>query len=81
MENYSIASINLVGERTMSFELDERRKIVEMDAKSLTDDLPVCPETGAGFAVNQTYKEDGTRQKVHKIYDRSFHCQQIDTRT
>lgn len=50
-----------------------------MDAKSLTDDLPVCPETGAGFAINQTYKEDGTRQKVHKIYDRSFHCQQTDT--
>lgn len=53
----------------------------ETDAKSLTDDLPVCPETGAGFAINQTYKDDGTRQKVHKIYDRSFHCQQTDTRT
>lgn len=59
-------------ERTMSF---------ETDAKSLTDDFPVCPETGSGFAINQTYKEDGTRQKVHKIYDRSFHSQQIDTRT
>lgn len=58
-----------------------RAESFETDAKSLTDDLPVCPETGAGFAINQTYKEDGTRQKVHKIYDRSFHCQQIDTRT
>lgn len=53
----------------------------ETDAKSLTDDLPVCPETGHGFAINQTYKEDGTRQKVHKIYDRSCYSQQIDTQT
>lgn len=53
----------------------------ETDAKSLTDDLPVCPETGAGFAINQIYREDGNRHKVHKIYDRSFHCQQTDTRT
>lgn len=52
-----------------------------VNEKSLTDDLPVCPATGAGFATNLCYKEDGTRQKVHKIYDRSFHCQQTDTRT
>lgn len=51
------------------------------DAKSLTDDLPVCHSTGSGFAINLIYKEDGTRQKEHKQYERSFHCQQIDSKT
>lgn len=53
----------------------------ETEAKSLTDDLPVCYLTGAGFSTNQIYRDDGTRQEEHKFYDRSFHCQQIDVQT
>lgn len=47
---------------------------------SWTDDLPVCHSTGAGFTTNQIYKEDGSRQEMHKFCDRSFHCR-VDENT
>lgn len=51
------------------------------EAKSWTDDIPVCPDTGAGFASNQVYREDGTRQdRTYQVRDRSFYCR-IDDRT
>lgn len=58
-----------------------RSENIEIESKSLTDDLPVCHLTGAGFVLNQTYKRDGTRQEAHKIFDRSFHCQQAEDQT
>lgn len=58
-----------------------RSENFENETNSLTDGLPVCHSTGAGFSTNQTYKEDGTRHEGHKSYDSSFHCQQIDDQT
>lgn len=53
---------------------------METQTKSWTDDLPVCHSTGAGFTTNQIYKEDGSRQEIHKFSDRSFHCR-VDENT
>ncbi|XP_064478193.1 TGF-beta-activated kinase 1 and MAP3K7-binding protein 1-like [Ornithodoros turicata] len=39
---------------------------------SWTDDLPVCPSTGVGTAVNQVYREDGYRKEEHPFEDRTF---------
>lgn len=58
-----------------------RAENFEIQTKSLTDELPVCHSTGTGTATNQIYKEDGTRQEIHKSYDHSFQCQQIDDST
>lgn len=53
---------------------------METQSKSWTDDLPLCQATGAGFTTNQIYKEDGSRQEMHKFGDRSFHCR-VDEHT
>lgn len=51
---------------------------MEAQAISLTDELPVCDSTGTGTVRNQLYREDGTQSELHKSYDHSFQCQQID---
>nr|CAD7260591.1 unnamed protein product [Timema shepardi] len=43
-------------------------------ARSWTDDLPVCRQSGVGSSTNQIYREDGYRQEDHQFEDRSFHC-------
>ncbi len=40
---------------------------------SWTDDLPVCHQSGVGFATNQIYREDGFRREEHDFEDRSIH--------
>lgn len=50
------------------------------EAKSWTDDLPVCFYTGVGLSKNQIYKEDGYRREAHECEDRSFHFK-IDDHT
>ncbi|KAK4875764.1 hypothetical protein RN001_012186 [Aquatica leii] len=47
--------------------------------KSWTDDLPVCKQSGVGFATNQIYREDDHRQPEHSFEDRSCHCRFDDT--
>ena len=40
---------------------------------SWTDDLPVCWQSGIGFASNELYRKDGRRTEMHPVEDRSFH--------
>ncbi|KAK5644909.1 hypothetical protein RI129_006209 [Pyrocoelia pectoralis] len=47
--------------------------------KSWTDDLPVCKQSGVGFATNQIYREDDHRQQEHSFEDRSCHWRFNDT--
>lgn len=58
-----------------------RSETIETQTKSLTDELPVCHSTGTGTVTNQLYREDGTQNELHKSYDHSFQCQQIDDGT
>lgn len=41
--------------------------------KSLTDDLPICKNTGIGYSINQIYREDGNPQEEHMYEDCSCH--------
>lgn len=65
----------------MFFSDKMRSEYLESETKSLIDGLPVCHSTGAGFSTNQSYTEGGNRHEVHKSYDRSVYCQQVDNQT
>ncbi|XP_049538137.1 TGF-beta-activated kinase 1 and MAP3K7-binding protein 1-like [Anopheles darlingi] len=43
-------------------------------AKSWTDDLKVCNQTGVGEATNQIYKEDGSKCEGYKSRDKKCLC-------
>ncbi|GAB0097498.1 PPM-type phosphatase domain-containing protein [Sergentomyia squamirostris] len=55
---------------------------LDSESKLWTDDLEVCVQTGAGFATNQLYREDGVRnnESSYKFRDRSFHIK-VDENT
>uniref|UniRef100_A0A1B0EYZ2 Uncharacterized protein n=1 Tax=Phlebotomus papatasi TaxID=29031 RepID=A0A1B0EYZ2_PHLPP len=55
---------------------------LDSESKLWTDDLQVCAQTGAGFATNQQYREDGARnnEASFKFRDRSFHIK-VDENT
>ncbi|XP_055323661.1 TGF-beta-activated kinase 1 and MAP3K7-binding protein 1-like [Sitodiplosis mosellana] len=56
-----------------------RAENIDIQAKSLTDGLPICNSTGTGTATNQLYDENGSTAGEHHIsYDNSFQCQQSD---
>lgn len=46
--------------------------------KSLTDDLPVCKNTGIGYSINQIYREDGNPQEEHMYEDCNCHLKYSD---
>lgn len=40
-----------------------------------TDDLPICPQTGCGNSINQTYLRDGRVKESHIDFEKKLYCE------